>query len=163
MMGFIIRKAIEQDIQQIQQVAKTSWNDTYENIIPMEIQENFLQSAYSDDMMVRRLETSLLLVAEQDNKVIGFANFSPVKDKQSELAAIYLYPSYKAKGIGTALLQKGICHLENVNMISVHVEKDNEVGMNFYKAKGFKKSSEFEEMLFGYTLKTIKMILNLYS
>src|SRR5690625_7852609 len=101
----------------------------------MEIQEKFLQSAYSDDMMVRRLETSLLLVAEQDNKVVGFANFSTVKDKQSELAAIYLYLSYQGRGIGTDLLQQGICHLENENKISVQVVKDNEVGMNVNKAK----------------------------
>src|SRR5690625_4043417 len=142
MMGFTIRKALEQDIQQIQQVAKTSWNDTYENIIPMEIQEKFLQSAYSDDMMVRRLETSLLLDAVLENYVVGFVNFSSVIDKQSELAAIYLYQSYKGKGIGTSLLQKVISHLANVNKMSVHVEKDNEVGMNFYTAQGFTKSSE---------------------
>lgn len=41
-----IREMQMADIQQVQQVAKTSWNNTYEEIIPFEIQESFLKSAY---------------------------------------------------------------------------------------------------------------------
>lgn len=158
---YIIRKAKKQDLQQIQQVAKSSWMDTYENIIPIDVQEQFLQSAYSDDMMVRRLENTLLLVAEDAEQIVGFANFSPVKDDKTELAAIYLYPAYKGKGIGTALLQKGIRLMEDIKEITLHVEKENEVGINFYKAKGFNKVDEFEEDLNGFTLKTVKMKKNL--
>src|SRR5690625_1963225 len=158
---YFIRKAKKQDLKQIQQVAKTSWNDTYENIIPLDIQEEFLQSAYSDEMMVRRLEKTVLLVAEHMNKIVGFANFSPLEDNTAELAAIYLKPAYKRKGIGAALLQTGIHLLEDVKSITLHVEKENEIGMNFYQSKGFSKVDEFEEDLNGYTLKTVKMTLHL--
>lgn len=108
-MKWIIRKMEKEDIEQVQQVAKRSWNDTYEGIIPHKIQESFLRSAYHDVMMQKRLEKSFLFVSEADGKVVGFANFSPVKENgTTELLAIYLLPEYQSKGIGTALLKEGI-------------------------------------------------------
>jgi ribosomal protein S18 acetylase RimI-like enzyme len=156
---FVIRKMQKEDIQQVQQVAKTSWNYTYEGIIPLEIQESFLKSAYNDDMMQRRLERSFIFVSEVNGKVVGFANFSPVKeDGMTELLAIYLLPEYQGKGIGTALLKEGI-KLEGVKEIFVNVEKDNQIGTNFYKAKGFEVVSEFDDDFDGHILKTVRMVL----
>lgn len=54
-MEYIVRKMNENDIRDVQQVAKTSWNHTYQGIIPEAIQERFLNSAYSSDMLNRRL------------------------------------------------------------------------------------------------------------
>lgn len=158
-MGFVIRKMKEEDIQQVQQVAKTSWNYTYEGIIPPEIQENFLKSAYNDEMMIRRLERSIIFVAEVDGKIVGFANYSPVKEEgKVELVAIYLYPEYQGNGIGTSLLEEGF-NLDGVKEISINVEKENRIGTTFYKAKGFKVVSEFDDDFDGHILKTVRMVL----
>ena len=46
-MEFNIREMKMEDIQQVQQVAKISWNITYKGIIPLEIQESFLRAAYN--------------------------------------------------------------------------------------------------------------------
>jgi ribosomal protein S18 acetylase RimI-like enzyme len=159
-MELIIRKMQKEDIPQVQQVAKTSWNSTYEGIIPLEIQESFLKAAYNDDMMQRRLERSFIFVSEVNGKVVGFANFSPVKeDGMTELLAIYLFPEYQGKGIGTALLKEGIKNLEGVKEVFVNVEKDNQIGTNFYKAKGFEVVSEFDDDFDGHILKTVRMVL----
>ncbi|WP_412674524.1 GNAT family N-acetyltransferase [Aneurinibacillus aneurinilyticus] len=157
---FTIRKMQKEDIQQVQQVSKASWNYTYEGIIPFEIQESFLKFAYSDEMMQRRLENSFIWVAEVDRKIVGFANFSPVKeDGETELTAIYLNPEHQGKGIGTALLNEGIINLEDAKEIFINVEKDNSIGTTFYKAKGFKVVSEFDDNFDGYILKTVRMVL----
>jgi hypothetical protein len=74
-MKFDIREMNSGDIKQVQQVAKRSWNYTYEGIIPFEIQKSFLKSAYNDEMMQRRLESSFIYVSEVDGKIVGFANF----------------------------------------------------------------------------------------
>lgn len=151
-----------EDINQVQQVAKRSWNATYEGIIPLEVQENFLVSAYNNEMMKRRLERSLIIVSEWKDKIVGFANFSPVREHgKAELAAIYIYPEYQGKGIGTALLQEGIKNLESVKEIYINVEKDNNIGKNFYAAKGFSMIDEFDEEFDGHILKTIRMVLKL--
>lgn len=159
-MDYGIRKMKQEDTKQVQNVAKTTWNATYEGIIPSEVQENFLISAYNDERMKQRLEQSTIYVAEVEGSVVGFANFSPVKEGgKVELGAIYLYPEQQGKGIGTALLQKGIHELDGVNKIYINVEKDNKIGKTFYEAKGFEVVNEFDDDFDGHILKTIRMVL----
>ncbi|WP_042224353.1 GNAT family N-acetyltransferase [Oceanobacillus manasiensis] len=154
-----IRLMREKDISAVQHVARTSWNATYKGIIPETIQENFINMAYSDVMMERRVKNSFLYVAEKDHEIIGFANFSRVKeDGEVELSAIYILPQTQAQGIGTAMLEKGINEIKGVTKICLNVEEKNVVGKNFYIAKGFRAESTFEEDLDGYILKTVRMI-----
>ena len=161
-MEFTIRKIQDEDIQQVQQVAKRSWNATYEGIIPFAIQESFLNAAYNDEMMKRRIENSFMFVSEVAGKIVGFANFSSVKEGgESELGAIYLSPDYQGKGIGTALLAEGIMNLDGVKEVFINVEKENKIGTSFYKAKGFDMVSEFDDNFDGHILKTVRMVLKL--
>ncbi|KQL52307.1 GNAT family acetyltransferase [Heyndrickxia shackletonii] len=161
-MQYTIRKMQLEDIPHVQNVAKVSWNATYKGIIPIHVQEKFLKYAYNDEMMQRRYERSFIFVAEVEGKVIGFANFSPLKENgEAELGAIYLYPEYQGEGIGTALLNEGIKYLEGVKEIYINVEKDNIIGKNFYHAKGFEVVSEFVDHFEGYDLKTVRMVLQI--
>lgn len=156
-----IRPMQREDIKQVQQVAKTSWHTTYEGIIPLEIQESFLNSAYNDVMMQRRLEKTIIFVSEVEGKIVGFANFSPVNESgETELGAIYLLHEYQGEGIGTTLLKEGIKNLEGVKAIFINVEKENKIGATFYKAKGFEVVSEFDDDFNGHILKTVRMVLN---
>ncbi|WP_078394820.1 GNAT family N-acetyltransferase [Shouchella patagoniensis] len=159
-MNYTIREMQETDIKSVQKVAKVSWNTTYENMIPVDIQDRFLQAAYSEGRMVSRLKHSSLFVAEKENQIVGFANFSPVNEKgEVELGAIYLEPAYQGRGIGSALLLKGIEKLSGVQSVFIDVEKENRVGIRFYKAKGFKTVAEFEDVLEGHRSKMLRMIL----
>lgn len=159
-MAATIRTMHYEDIQQVQEVAKKSWNATYEGIIPLEIQEKFLNTAYNDERMKQRLERSFIFVAEVDGNIVGFANFSPVSDEgKAELGAIYLYPEYQGKGIGSTLLQQGINDLNGIKEIYINVEKDNQIGKNFYDAKGFQVVKEFDDDFDGHILKTVRMVL----
>jgi ribosomal protein S18 acetylase RimI-like enzyme len=149
-----------EDIHQVQDVAKTTWNITYEGIIPLEVQKNFLKAAYNDERMKHRLEHSVLLVAESKCRVVGFANFSTVReDGKVELGAIYVYPDYQGKGIGSALLQQGMNELDGLKEIYIDVEKENVIGKVFYEAKGFDVVKEFEDDFDGHILKTVRMVL----
>ena len=155
----MICKMTVEDIPQVQHVARMSWHHTYEGIIPRHIQDDFLARAYSDENMVRRVERSHAFVALDDDKIVGFANFSYVKeDGTSELAAIYFLPEAQGKGLGTKLLQQGLA-LPNIKAIELSVKKDNTSGMNFYLAKGFKQIGAFKEDYEGNELETILMRL----
>lgn len=159
-MNFVIREMKEEDIPSVQYVAKTSWNDTYKDIIPAAVQEKFLEHAYSYSMMKHRLQHSHLFVGEVDGNVIGFANFSPIKyQNEAELGAIYLLAAYQGNGIGTALLRKGITILEGVKKIYINVESENKIGKAFYTAKGFAVVDAFEDDFDGHMLKTLRMVL----
>lgn len=78
-----------EETKKVQSIAKKTWNATYEGIIPLKVQNNFLKSNYSDESMKKRIERSIVYVAEVEGKVVGFANYSKVRDGgKVELAAI---------------------------------------------------------------------------
>ena len=97
-MTYVIREMKQEDIHAVQSVAKIAWHDTYEGIIPREIQDSFLDEAYSDEKMKYRLENTHLFVAEEEGEVIGFANFSPVRlQNEAELEQFICYQINKER------------------------------------------------------------------
>lgn len=105
-----------------------------------------------------------MLVAVVEDHIVGFANYSPLKeDATAELSAIYLYPEYQGNGIGTSLLNEGIKLLNGVKEIYINVERDNKSGRDFYNAKGFTVVSEFDDNFDGHILKTVRMVLKVSS
>jgi GNAT superfamily N-acetyltransferase len=161
-MDSIIREMKYKDIEAVQKVAEQSWNDTYEGIIPRDIQKRFLESAYSKEMMEKRLETSYLYVVESKAEIAGFANFSQVKvDGNIELGAIYLLPEMQGMGLGTKLLKKAVESIEGIKMIFINVEEENLKGRVFYQNKGFDPLSKFEDDLFGHKTMMLRMLLKL--
>ncbi|WLR55567.1 GNAT family N-acetyltransferase [Mesobacillus subterraneus] len=158
-MNITIRKMQYEDTKQVQNIAKTTWNATYKGIIPLEVQNNFVKSNYSDESMKQRIERSIVYVAEVEGKVIGFANYSKVRDGgKVELAAIYIYPEFQGKGIGNALIQQAVKELIGIKEIYINVEKDNKIGMNFYEAKGFEIVKESDSEFNGHILKQVRMV-----
>ncbi|MFD2444132.1 GNAT family N-acetyltransferase [Bacillus sp. CGMCC 1.16607] len=161
-MNYFIRDAKIEDISEIQNVAMITWNYTYEGIIPYEIQEQFLNFAYSIKSMEQRIRNSILLVGELNGKIIGFANFYFINvNKDAELGAIYIYPEWHGKGLGTELLREGLNRLVTPKRIFINVEHKNEIGKNYYVAKGFKKIKEFEEFIGNNSLKMVRMVLEI--
>lgn len=152
-----IRNMTEQDVLAVQQVATDTWHTTYEGIIPRSIQDAFLQQAYNESHLSQRLQHGVFYVAETNGAVRGFAHFSPVVDGMVILYAIYIHPTLQGKGIGTAFLQKLHEEVDGVETIEVEVEQDNQIGMHFYKAKGFQVREIYEEDFDGHLLKTVKM------
>lgn len=156
-----IRNMTEKDIPKIQNIAKLSWHDTYEEIIPLHIQDNFLEMAYSISMLEKRLALTNMYVAEFDDQVVGFANFSKDENGIVELTAIYLLSDYRNLRIGSALIKHGISRMEGIKFIDVVVEKENKVGYNFYKKFGFVVQDEFEDDFDGHILQSVRMRLSL--
>ena len=159
-MKMIIRLMKNQDIEAVQSIAIESWHTTYEGLIPLDVQQRFLEMAYSEEMLEKRLAKSPFYVAEGDEGIFGFANFSNVNEEgEVELAAIYLKPSEQGQGVGTKLLEQGLSKL-NPSKVFVNVESENEVGKRFYLAKGFLAVDEFTEDFDGHLLQTTRMVLD---
>jgi len=159
-MDLIIRPMEEKDIPDVQYVVKKSWNHTYYDIIPEEVQNNFLNSAYSDEMLKKRLE-QIVFVAEDKGKIVGFINLNETnKPNIYDLTAIYLLPAYQGKGIGTKLIKHSIQEVEVFEELSLEVEKSNINAVNFYKKLGFKIVDEYDDEFDGHVLKTLEMSLS---
>lgn len=149
------------EIQQVQEIATIAWHTTYEGLIALDVQNNYLKLAYNEEMLFKRCTSTPFYVAKIDNKTVGFANFTNRRENGDvELAAIYLHPNYQNQGIGSALLNYGIEQIQPAR-VWINVEAENEIGKRFYLAKGFEFIEEFDDLFEGYLLKTIRMALRI--
>lgn len=152
---------IEEDIPKVKSIATVSWHETYQGIIPLDVQKNFLAMAYNEEMLLQRLTNTPFYVAKVAGEIVGYANFSNKKDAgEVELGAIYLDPSHQNQGIGSALLHYG-CEQLQPKKVFINVESQNNIGKQFYVAKGFKIVSEFDDDFDGHILKSVRMVLSL--
>lgn len=156
-----ICKMTEMDIPKVERIATVSWHATYEGIIPIDVQNNFLAMAYNEEKLLQRLTNTPFYVAKIAGEIVGFANFLNKKEAgEVELGAIYLDPSYQNIGIGSALLQHG-CEQLQPKKVYINVESENNIGKQFYIAKGFEVVGEFDDDFDGHILKTVRMVLSL--
>lgn len=152
----------QDDIAAVQQIAKLSWHDTYEGIIPIEVQVLFIERTYSKAMMMKRLEKTSMYVAIHNDEIVGFANFTRIdNDGDVELTAIYLLPSHQHLGYGKKLLIEGLHNIQNAQQLLVYVESDNQKGRAFYERNNFICMEEFDEFFEGHPLSTSKYVYNL--
>ncbi|EUJ23481.1 GNAT family N-acetyltransferase [Listeria grandensis] len=154
-----IRKGTLEDIGAIQDIAVKSWHDTYEQIIPRDVQDRFLDMFYNLETLKTRVAATPFAVLEQDDDVIGFANFIELEKRKSELAAFYLLPGVQNKGFGTMLLDEGIKLFALPLPLFVNVELENKNAIAFYKARGFVEWDKFDEDFYGHKLETVRLQL----
>lgn len=155
----MIRIGTAEDIAAVQEIARVSWNDAYEGIIPASVQTLFLEKSYSVPMLEMRLKRTTLLIAEEDGEPVGFANFTKAdEDGDAELIAIYLKPAHQGRGYGRQLLQSGLSYLPDGTRLFVYVESENRSGRSFYEAMGFQFVEEFEELFEGHPLLTAEYV-----
>ncbi len=132
------------DLDAVQKVAHITWAETYRCIIHEDEVTSFVERAYSEGSLRRRMETGVFLVAVLDGEVVGFADFDPEAGKSGEveLAAIYVLPEMQGCGVGTRLLEAGIGRFDSAGSLTLRVARDNLGGRWFYEARGFRGVAE---------------------
>ena len=92
------------------------------------------------------------LVAEADGRVVGAVWVRLMDDyghwdDETPSLAISLYPEYRGKGIGTALMEKMLEWLqkEGFRQVSLSVQKGNAAAVQLYRKTGFKVVRETTE------------------
>jgi ribosomal-protein-alanine N-acetyltransferase len=82
------------------------------------------------------------LVCKEDNKMLGFLIFSPIKP-EAHLLSIAVIETQQYKGIGSLLLKSMIsqCKAMGINQVFLEVRASNEKAIGFYQKYGFKKDA----------------------
>ena len=159
-----VRDIKQSDIGAVRDVARETWSHTYREVIPESVQKEFLDRAYSDASLSRRMEAGVFLVAavdtDVDAKVLGFANLNRISRSEVFLGAIYVLPEAQGLGIGSRLLEAGIGRFQAAERFVLRVERNNSKARRFYEARGFRATGEFEEVLYGHTVHETEMVLD---
>src|SRR3989338_6204728 len=93
---------------------------------------------------VLKSKDNFVFVAEDQEKLVGFASFSvrlvvrypkPI----AELDEIYVSPEYRKKGVGKLLMNKVLKKAKELNCYRLFIEShyDNKIAHNFYEKLGF--------------------------
>jgi putative acetyltransferase len=85
-----------------------------------------------------------LRVAEIEGTIVGALRVTRLGHRMShiaELSSVAVHPDHQARGIGRAMVQRLLLELEDagVRRVQLSVGADNEAGIAFWTALGFKK------------------------
>lgn len=154
-----VRKATSEDILGIQQVAHVTWHDTYEHIMRPDTRAHVLAEFYSEESLERSLarQETVFLVAEEQGRIIGFAQALPRPHSGYEITRTYILPKYQRKGVGSKL-QAELGNQLPDQTLWVFVLQNNHGALAFYQSHGFKPQREVELPLFGETLFFVELV-----
>ena len=148
MPSYLVRPASARDAKAIAEIHVATWQAAYQDLMP----EDYLKSMTVDKRQAywrEAIEYSepQLLVATEDDKVVGFVGFDRSRDagtKSSvgEIWALYVLPAHWGQGAGIALwdgAREGLKE-EGCTQVTLWVLLHNERALRFCEhAAGFKR------------------------
>lgn len=143
-----IRKVTPQDVVGIRDVATKAWYNTYMNIYAAKTVNELLAASYNEQHLLKRLEDQLFLVVEEDENIIGFANF--IYGSELFLSAHYVSPLWQHHGYGSELLTEGLSYFnDEYKEVFLEVDNKNDEAVSFYEQKGFEKLRSYTHVMYG--------------
>ena len=150
----IVRYASDQDLPKIANVARVTWDATYNDTIAPENRHEFLIRSYKEENIKSVLNAPghWFYVAEYKEEVVGFSHFlkryHPTQAR-AELVRLYVLPSYQNLYIGRTILQTGFAALAKakIEQCFVSVQSNNTSARRFYEKHGFKFRSTHGQFL----------------
>lgn len=142
----VIRAATISDAHDIAEVHVASWKAAYRGLMPDSVLDG-LSGSKRAEMWQRIIaeQKFQLLVAEHDDRIVGFVNFGSARDPDvvpgltGEILAIYVDPNRWHKGIGRGLLEAALSELKSAgcNEATLWVLDSNSRARVFYERAGF--------------------------
>ncbi|WP_316841082.1 GNAT family N-acetyltransferase [Pedobacter gandavensis] len=138
----LIRKGKEKDLSSIQEIAKVTWGPTYTGIISQEQIDYMLEKMYNKGVLLEQLLAGYaFLIAEIEDKDVGFASYSKLDDRKDayKLHKLYVLPEVHGMGVGKFLINEVFDKVREAGgkSLELNVNRANK-STEFYKKAGFK-------------------------
>lgn len=118
------------------------------NIYAAKTVNELLAASYNEQHLLKRLEDQLFLVVEEDENIIGFANF--IYGSELFLSAHYVSPLWQHHGYGSELLTEGLSYFnDEYKEVFLEVDNKNDEAVSFYEQKGFEKLRSYTHVMYG--------------
>lgn len=134
-----IRKATEQDIPVISELAEIIWWPSYRNIISDEQISFMLKDMYSEESLKDQMNSGVeFILAERENIPVAFAGFSATEPGVFKLHKLYVLPSEQGSGTGKKLIGhiSDLAREQGGRILELNVNRGNPAS-GFYKKAGF--------------------------
>ncbi|MHB9285639.1 N-acetyltransferase family protein [Halobacteriales archaeon Cl-PHB] len=147
-----IRLAKGEDTEEVIRVAAATWEHDYPDVLHRENAAEYVDEWYDEDRIRSeiRQEDAVVLVAEDEGDVVGFAH--GVWDRRTgHILRLYVEPDYRERGIGRDLLAatRDALTRRGSDRIQATALADNDAGNEFYRSAGFEKIDEAETTIGG--------------
>jgi len=160
MEAITLKQATAADIESIQRLAKSIWNDHYPGILTQEQIDYMLNKMYSTNAIQEQLNAGQkFYLVQLQAAAIGYISISIIKDKVAMLHKFYLAATAQRKGIGEKTFAHLTQLLPSVNQIELTVNRQNYKAINFYFKLGFniKEVADFD-IGSGYVMNDFVMV-----
>ncbi|WP_301108517.1 GNAT family N-acetyltransferase [Sporosarcina sp.] len=152
----MIRHMTLEDIKDVQYIALTSWRHMFQEHIPLEVLEAFIDRSYSELMLRKQLEkTTILIATDSQGLPVGYLSYTPIdEDGECEVTALHVLPSHLESGYEELLLTAALELLHQANCIDVYIDEQANELQNFYLEQGFVLVESFPEIFEGIPVET---------
>ena len=137
----LLRRAKEDDMAIISDLAEEIWPQTYSVYLSQEQLRFMLDKMYNRGELLGQLESGhIFILASEDGKDVGFAGFSLIdpQNKGYKLHKIYVLPEMHGKGVGKILINEvvNLAAHEGGKTLQLNVNRNNNA-KDFYLKAGF--------------------------
>ena len=169
MKGLLIRNVELSDLKDVSEIVVKGWQTAYRGIVD----DDYLDSLSVEENYQKRVKDykeNGFIVAEQDNKIVGFCRYrignnykNEYPEVDCELSALYVKPEEKRKGIGQELVKyvKNEFRKNNLNKMIIWCLKNNYSSRAFYEKMGGKLCGETSCVRGGKEYKEVGFIYDL--
>lgn len=156
MIPISIQKIDKTQIEQLQEIGRQTFYETFSESNSEENMKNYLEEGFSIEKLTAELDNpdSEFYFAKQNDQIIGYLkiNFgdsqTELKDSKAlEIERIYVAKEFHGKSVGQLLYNKAIeiAKAKAVDYIWLGVWEENHRAIHFYKKNGF---VEFDKHIF---------------
>jgi ribosomal protein S18 acetylase RimI-like enzyme len=148
------------DIQEVGEVLKTTWLDTYSAYLSAETIKKVTDFWLDPELLKNQImdpEVLFLAAKDETNAIVGLATALRIEPTTLQLARLYVLPEKQRQGIGTLLLERVIKKMSYIKTIRVEVEENNLRGIGFCLKRGFSKVGAKQDIVEDTVLLAIVM------
>jgi len=140
-MSVEVRPATPTDVPGIRRVARAGWEAAYEDVLSASTRDRCLAEWYAPEAVERAVtDPAISYFVADDAGVVGYASGdADAGEELGRLSSIYVHPDRWGEGVGTELLHVVESALADrgVDAVRVLVLAENDVGIRFYRSRGY--------------------------
>lgn len=143
---FQLRKADENDISLINQLASKVWYHTYSNVHSQEQLGYMFDEMYSPDNLMKQMSEGHTFYIEYDGETpVGYMSIQQKEKDLFYLEKLYVMPEYQGAGAGKFLFKSAIKVIKTIHpqpcILELNVNRKNKA-IEFYQRMGMEKFRE---------------------